>query len=152
MEKKYFEDCRIGERVVTPGRTITETDIVLFAAFTGDWLPLHTDVEYAKKSMFGERIAHGMLVLTVGSALLLRRGEFAVLPESTIALYEVEKVRFRVPTKIGDTLHTECEVIQMAELDKSRGLVTMKGYIKNQRSETVVVFTMKALVGRRPVG
>ena len=151
MEKKYFEDCRVGDKVVTPGRTITETDIVLFAAFTGDWLPLHTDVEYAKKTVFGERIAHGMLVLTVGSALALRLGAFAVLPELTIALYEIEKVRFRAPTKIGDTLHTECEVVQMTEIDKTRGLVAIKGYIKNQRGETVVVFTMKALVGRRPV-
>ena len=61
MEKDYFEDYTVGEVFVSPGRTITEADIVLFSAFTGDWHPLHTDVEYAAKTPFKERIAHGML-------------------------------------------------------------------------------------------
>jgi acyl dehydratase len=151
MVRKYFEDCRVGDRAVTPGRTITETDVVFFAAFTGDWMPLHTDAEYARRSVFGERIAHGMLVLTVGYTLLHRLGEFTLLPESTIT-NEIERVRFRVPTRIGDTLHMECEVSRMRELDSARGIIITKGYIKNQRGETVVSLTMKALVGRRAVG
>lgn len=151
MERDYFEDCQVGDQVVTPGRTITETDIVLFASFTGDWLPLHTDAEYARTSMFGERIAHGMLVLIVGSALLLRMGEYRLLPQLTLALYELEKVRFLAPTKIGDTLHTEGEVTRMTEVDQARGLIAVRGDIKNQRDETVATFTLKALVGRRPV-
>jgi 3-hydroxybutyryl-CoA dehydratase len=149
MDKDSFEDCRVGERVRSLGRTITETDVVLFAAFTGDWFPIHTDAEYAKETPFGERIAHGMLVLTVGSALLLRVGQFAVLPRSTIALYGVDKVRFTAPAKIGDTIHTESEVIGMTELDGARGLLTVRGEIKNQRGELLATFTMKALVGRR---
>jgi acyl dehydratase len=150
MDKEYFEDCRIGESTVSAGRTITETDVVFFAAFTGDWLPIHTDVEYAKQSVFGERIAHGMLVLTVGSALLLRQGDHSVLPRATIALYGIEKVRFVSPTKIGDTLHTESEVIRMTEMDRTKGLIVIRGVIKNQRHETVTTFTLKGLVGRRP--
>jgi 3-hydroxybutyryl-CoA dehydratase len=71
----------------SPGRTITETDIVMFAAFTGDWHPLHTNVEFAKKTIFGERIAHGMLTLCVGSALMFRLGMYAALPKSLIAFY-----------------------------------------------------------------
>jgi 3-hydroxybutyryl-CoA dehydratase len=151
MEKEYFEDCRVGEKLVSPGRTITETDIVFFAAFTGDWLPIHTDAEYAKQSMFGERIAHGLLVLTVGSALLLRGGEFVLLPKATIALYEIGRVRFVAPTKIGDTLHTECEIVRMTEVDKTKGLIAIRGEIKNQQDETVTTFTLKGIVGRRPV-
>lgn len=151
MEKEYFEDCRVGEKAVSPGRTITETDIVLFAAFTGDWLPIHTDAEYAKKTVFGERIAHGLLVLTVGSALLLRLGDAALLPKSTVALYEIDRVRWVAPTKIGDTIHTQCEVVRMTELDQTKGLIVVKGDIKNQRDETVATFTLKGLVGRRPV-
>ena len=149
MDREFFEDCCVGEKALSPGRTITETDIVLFAAFTGDWLPVHTDAEYAKTTFFGERIAHGMLVLTVGSALLLRLGQFAVLPKSTIALYEVEKVRFVAPAKIGDTIHTEAEVVRMTELDRTRGLLVVKGDIKNQRDELLATFTLKGLVGRR---
>jgi len=68
---KYFEDFQVGETVVTRARTVTETDIVSFAALTGDWYPLHTDVEYAKKGPFGERIAHGLLVLSIANGLLL---------------------------------------------------------------------------------
>ena len=151
MQKDYFEDCRVGERILSPGRTITEPDIVLFAAFTGDWLSLHTDAEYATKSPFGERIAHGLLVFTVGATLLLRLGDFAVLPRSTIAVLEFERVRFVAPTKIGDTLHTEAEVVRMTELDETRGLVAIRAEISNQRQETVATFTLKGLVGRRPV-
>ena len=60
--KLFFEDYELGEFFVSPGRTITETDIVLFSAFTGDWHPLHTDVEYASKTPFQGRITHGFLV------------------------------------------------------------------------------------------
>lgn len=150
MEKEFFEDCHVGDKALSPGRTITETDIVLFAAFTGDWLPVHTDAEYAKQTPFGERIAHGMLVLTVGGALLLQLGQFALLPRSTIALAEVERVRFVAPAKIGDTIHTESEIVRMTELDQTRGLLTIRGAIKNQRDELLVTFTMKGFVGRRP--
>ena len=149
MDKEFFEDCAVGEKALSPGRTITETDIVLFAAFTGYWLAIHTDAEYAKRTPFGERIAHGLLVLTVGSALLLR-ARFSLLPRSTIALYEVERVRFVGPAKIGDTIHTEGEVIRTTPLDQTRGLVAVRGEIKNQRDELLATFTVKGLVGRRP--
>jgi 3-hydroxybutyryl-CoA dehydratase len=148
MDREFFEDCSVGEKALSPGRTLTETDIVLFAAFTGDWLAVHTDAEYAKQSPFGERIAHGLLVLTVGSALLLR-AQFTLLPKSTIALYGVEKVRFVAPAKIGDTIHTEGEVIRLTELDQTRGLIVVRGEIKNQRNELLATFTLKGLVGRR---
>ncbi|MFN3475982.1 MAG: MaoC/PaaZ C-terminal domain-containing protein [Candidatus Methylomirabilales bacterium] len=151
MEKAYFEDCQVGDQVVTSGRTITETDIVLFAAFTGDWLPLHTDAEYARTSMFGERIAHGMLVLVVGSALLFRE-VYRLLPKSILALYSVEKVRFLAPTRIGDTLRLESEVVKLTTLDERRGLVSVKSRVKNQRNEIVAVFTLKVLVERKPGG
>jgi 3-hydroxybutyryl-CoA dehydratase len=151
MEKSYFEDCMIGDKVTTPGRTITETDLVLFAAYTGDWLPPHTDAEYASSTPFGERIAHGLLVMAVGSALLLRLGESTFLPKSSIAVYGAEKVRFRAPTKPGDTLHLSSEVTGMTVVDKTRGLLSIQNLIKNQRGETVVSFTAKMVVGRRPV-
>ena len=150
MTREFFEDCQVGEAVTTPGRTITETDIVLFAAFTGDWFPVHVDAEFAKQTPFGERIAHGMLVLIVGSGLLLRLAEHALLPKATIALYGVEKVRFASPTRIGDTIHTEGEIVKLAELDKTRGFVSIRGEVKNHRGQLAVSFTLRALVGRRP--
>lgn len=152
MDKEYFEDCRVGEKVVSPGRTITETDVVMFAASTGDWLPIHTDAEFARASVFGERIAHGLLVLSVGSALLFRSGEFVVLPRATVALYGVEKVRFLAPTRIGDTLRTESEVIRMTEVGVTRGLIAIKGTVRNQHNQVVATFILRALVGRRGSG
>jgi 3-hydroxybutyryl-CoA dehydratase len=151
MEKEYFEDLRVGDKVATPGRTLTETDLVLFAAYTGDWLPPHTDAEYAKNMPFRERIAHGMLCLAVGSALLLRLGEFTFLPKSSIAVAEVDKVCFRIPAKIGDTLYLESEIRRLTAVDKRRGLIVIHSLIKNQRHETVVSFTAKMLCGRRPI-
>ena len=150
MEKEFFEDCRVGEKLVSPGRTITETDIVLFGAFSGDWAPIHADAEYARKNVFGERIAHGMLVLAIGGALPLQRGQFAMLPRSTICLAEVERIRFVAPTRIGDTIHTESEIARMTELDPIRSLITIRGTIKNQRDEVLITYTLKYFVGRRP--
>jgi 3-hydroxybutyryl-CoA dehydratase len=70
----YFEDYEIGLTVTSQGRTITETDIVSFAALTGDWNVIHTNAEYAAKQMFGQRVAHGLLVLSIASGLVMRLG------------------------------------------------------------------------------
>ena len=149
MEKNYFEDYTLGEVFVSPGRTITETDIVLFSAFTGDWHPLHTDVEYAAKTPFKERIAHGMLSLVVGMALLFRLGPYVVLPKSFIAFYGMENVRFTGPVKIGDTIHCEMTIKSLAEKDAKRGIIEAENVIKNQRDQEVIVYVTKILVGRK---
>jgi 3-hydroxybutyryl-CoA dehydratase len=149
MEGAYFEDFHVGDAITTPARTITETDIVLFAALSGDWNPIHTDAEHAKQMVYGERIAHGLLTLAVGSGLMFRAGERGI-PRSTIALWGIEKVRFVAPTKIGDTLHVEGEVVQLTAVDAQRGLLTFQQRIVNQRGETVLSYTSKLLVARRP--
>ncbi len=148
--KDFFEDFQVGERLITPGRTITETDLVLFAAFTGDWHPLHTDAEYAKRTIFKERIAHGMLGLVVGSALAFRMGYDVVLPKSFIAFYGMDRVRFTAPIKIGDTIHLESEVAELREKNESMGIVISHNEIKNQRGETCISYTTRILCGRRP--
>jgi len=151
MEKAYFEDCQVGDRIVSPGRTVTETDIVMFAALTGDWNPLHTNVEYAKDTAFGERIAHGLLVLAISSGLMFRPGEALLFPRSSLALAGLEKVRFVAPTKIGDTIHLEGEVVGLTELDRHRGLITASVRVKNHRGKDVLTFVIKVLAGRRPL-
>lgn len=152
MEKLYFEDYKVGEIFVSQGRTITETDIVLFAAFTGDWHPMHTDIEFAAKTPFKERIAHGMLGLTVGSALIFRLGHHVFLPRSFIAFYGMESVRFTAPIKIGDTIHCEVKVKSLTEKDDMRGIIEYENVIKNQRGEDAIVFISKLLAGRKPRG
>ena len=149
-EKEYFEDYKAGEKFISPGRTITESDIHAFSAFTGDWHPLHTNVEYAKETMFKERIAHGMLVLVVGSALQFRLGQYVALPKNFIAFYGMDRVRFTGPVSIGDTINCETEVMAMDAKDDQRGVVTSQSTIKNQRGEPCCVFVTKFLCARRP--
>ena len=139
---KYFDDFEMGEKIVTKGRSITEADIVLFSAFSGDWNQLHTDIEYAKEGPFGERIAHGFLVLAVASGLMPLE-EMAIL-----AFYGMDKVRFVGPTKIGDTIHVEMEVLEKQEKEES-GVVSFKTSIKNQKEEDVAILTIKLVIHKK---
>jgi acyl dehydratase len=141
---RYYDDFNVGDTEVTRARTITETDIVNFAAFSGDWYPLHTNVEYAKKSPFGERIAHGMLVLSVATGLM------PLYEMAIVAFYGMDKVRFTAPTKIGDTIHVELEVAEKEDKGDIGGVIALKESVKNQKGEAVAVCSMKVLIARRP--
>src|SRR4029077_15642309 len=90
---KYFEEFEIGQELISAGRTITETDIVNFAALTGDWTQLHTDVEYARTTIFGERVAHGLLGLSVGIAQVVSLG----FVEGTIMAFMGLEWKFKAP-------------------------------------------------------
>ena len=140
---RYFEDFQVGGKIVTRGRTITEADIVMFSAFSGDWHPLHTDVEYAKKGPFKERIAHGFLVLSVASGLL-PLSEIAI-----IAFYGIDKLRFVNPVKLLDTIHVEFETVEKQERDERGGVITFQQTVRNQRGEEVAVGTMRTFIARR---
>lgn len=150
MKKTYLEDYTLGERFVSPARTITETDIVNFSGLTSDWHPLHTDITYAEKSRFGQRIAHGMLVLSVGMAQLFRISPSTVLAEQFIAFYGMDKVRFIKPTYIGDTIKAHAEVIEVTPKQADAGVLRYAVELSNQRDETICAFDMKFFVERRP--
>jgi acyl dehydratase len=150
MGKACFEDFKVGDRVVTQARTITETDVVQFAALSGDWHPLHTDAEFAKGTIFGERIAHGLLILSISAGLMFQAQGDEPLLKSAIALSGIEKIRFLAPTKIGDTIHSEGEVVNLTVVDSKRGLVVMSHRVKNQQGQEVLSYTAKVLIGRRP--
>jgi len=142
--KAGYEDFEVGAKLEpTRARTVTETDIVNFAALTGDWFPLHTDVEYAKKSIFGERIAHGMLVLSIASALS------PPYDLAFLAFYGIDRVRFTAPVKIGDTIHVESQVVDKKDKDANCGIVTLRARVKNQRAEDVCVWDAKILLAKR---
>ncbi|HPC74972.1 MAG TPA: MaoC/PaaZ C-terminal domain-containing protein [Syntrophales bacterium] len=150
-EYEYLDDYAVKERFISPARTITEADIINFAGITGDWHPLHTDVEYAAKTPFKERIAHGMLTLSIGMVLPFRLGPYSsFLPRSFIAFYGMDNVRFTAPTKIGDTIHCEVEVTEITDKGKGRGVLTTQNQIKNQRGEVLVSCVIKVLCGKRP--
>ena len=149
--REYMEDYEVGETFVSPARTITEADIVNFAMITGDWHPIHVNAEYAKSSPFGERIAHGMLTLTLGASLCMWMGPNTYAPKSFIAFVGMNGIRISVPTKIGDTIRWEGTIAALEPKSKGRGIITYNCAIKNQRDETCLIYVHSILVGCRPV-
>ena len=144
--RQYFEDIQLGDEYVSPGRTITEADIVAFAGLSGDYNVLHTDAEYMKTSIFGERIAHGLLGLSISSGLGSRA---IVRPYATIAFLGL-RWRFKGPIKIGDTIKVRMRVSDKKETSKpDRGIVTLQRSVLNQRGEVVQEGDTELMIERR---
>ena len=144
----YYEHLKIGMRFPTPRRTITETDLVNFAGVSGDYNRLHTDEEFARTTIFGRRVAHGTLVLSISQGLRQRTGVF----EGTLmALLEIRSWRFLKPVFIGDTVGVETEVADLRETSQpDRGVVVQRVRIFNQRDEIVQEGELVSLIRRRP--
>lgn len=131
---RYFEEFEVGQTIVTAGRTITEGDIVRFAGLSGDFNQIHTDASYAEVGMFGERIAHGLLVLSIASGLAVQTG----MIEGTVLAFRELEWKFSRPVMIGDTVHVVIEVVDTKALARlGGGNVTMKVSVLNQRDEVV---------------
>ena len=144
--RRYFEEIAIGETYESPARTITEADIVLFAGLSGDYNIIHTDAEFMKTSAFGERIAHGLLALSIQNGLLSR----AMTPYATLGLAGL-RWKFKTPVKIGDTVHVRAVVTSKKDgAEPDRGLVTLTRTVLNQRDEVVQEGETDVLVERKP--
>lgn len=148
QERESFEDYTLGERMVSPARTITESDVVNFAMITGDWHPIHVNREYAEKSSFGERIAHGMLTMSLGGSMCMWMGPNTFAPRSFIAFLAMDEIRMKNPTLIGDTIRWEGEVAGLEPKSGGRGVITYACEVKNQRDEVCASYVHKILVGR----
>ena len=130
----YYEEFTIGDSVESVGRTITEADIVNFAALSGDWNLIHSDAEYSKAQMFGQRVAHGLLVLSIASGLAVRLG----FMEETVMAFRGLEWRFTKPVFIGDTVRLRVTVAEKKEMRRlGGGLVTFGMEILNQNGEVV---------------
>ena len=144
---RYFEEFTVGDRVTSQGRTITESDIVTFAGLSGDYNPVHTDAEFCKDGPFGERIAHGLLVLSVASGLAWQLGFMAGTADAFLSL----ECKFTGPTKIGDTLTVSAEVAQKRGMPgSSGGMVMFNVEVKNQRDEVIQRGKWNVLVRSQP--
>jgi acyl dehydratase len=149
MEALYYEDYHVGREFVTKSRTVTEADVVNFAALSWDTNALHTDAEFAKKTPFGERIAHGMLGIVIHSGLSQMLG----IMEGTLLAFLGMTWSFELPIKIGDTVHVVQRVKEMRETSKADlGLITFEKEVVNQRGEIVQRGTTTFLVARRNQG
>ena len=137
--RRDFDDLAEGAQIETRGRTITETDLVSFSALTGDWHPQHSDAAWAAESVFGERIAHGMLVLSYVVGLL------PIDPERVVALRGIDNVVFKRAARIGDTIHVAGRIASLRPLDEQTGLVELAAQVRGAEDELLVRLTLKVI-------
>jgi len=136
--QKYGDDFQIGDTFTTQAITVTETHLVNWAGLTMDYYPIHVDKEFAAKSSFGERLAHGPLIFALAVGLVSISGYGA---DSVIAWLGADKMRMTGPVKIGDTIRVNTEVLShKTTRDPSRGIQTWRYTVTNQNDETVMVF------------
>ena len=142
-----FDQFELGNCYQSQGRTVTEADVVSFAGLSGDFNPLHTDEEFGKTTPFGERIAHGMLLVAMATGMANWTGIFE---GTTIALME-QVLRYRGVVKFGDTIHLELEVIDKKETSKpDRGVVRFAVRVKKQTDDVAVDGEWTLLMKRSP--
>ena len=144
----WFEDFEVGDVFTTPTRTVGLAEISTFAGLSGDYNPIHTDAVFAGASDFGQRIAHGVLGMSICTGLITRLGVFEA---STIALLGIEEWRFKGPVFDGDSIHVRV-VIEDKRLtsDGQRGVLRRRYQMVNQRDEVVQEGVMPLLVKCRP--
>jgi 3-hydroxybutyryl-CoA dehydratase len=137
----YFEDLKVGQTALY-ARTLTETDIVLFAGISGDNNPVHINEEFASETMFSGRIAHGMLTAAFISTVLGMK-----LPGPG-AIYVSQTLRFKAPVRAGDTVNVRATVIDLVA-EKRRATLSTIVTVGNKpvlEGEAVVIVPMRSQV------
>ena len=144
----WFEEFEVGQQIITPGRTITENDIVSFAGLSGDYNQIHTNAEFAGKTPFGQRVVHGLLGLSIASGLAMRTG---ILEGTVIAFREINNWKFSNPVFIGDTVYAELNIIETKPIPRlGGGSLIIEIVVKNQRDEVTMKGTWTVLVASKP--
>lgn len=143
----FYDEASVGDVHVTQGRTITEADIVNFGGIIGDYNPLHFDAHYTQSTMFGKRIAHGMLTLSFATGLVNQLGANL----NTILAFRGLEFVFKAPVFIGDTIRVEMTTVEKNDAPKhGGGWVTQVVKIINQEDVVVQEGKWTALVASRP--
>jgi len=144
---RYFEDFEPGQEVWSPGRTITEADVMAFAGLSGDYNPAHTDYEFARKGAFGRPIAHGLLSLIVSAGLADRDGG---LDGTAVAMLGVTW-RFLKPVFFGDTIRLRLTVASARRTSRGdRGIIVRDVAVHNQHDDVVQEGAFTTMVIARP--
>jgi acyl dehydratase len=147
MADRAFEDFELGETIETAGRTVDVSDIQQFAGLTGDNYPLHTNEEYAKKTQFGGRIAHGPLTFSIAVGQVALTGWYG---DAIIALIECQSMRATAPVRPGDTIRVRATVTELGEAKNPKnGTLHVDYDVVNQSDETVMTFHWVMLARRR---
>jgi acyl dehydratase len=128
---KFWNEIEVGESTgLSRGRTVTETDVVQFMMLTGNWVEIHSNVEFAKDTPFGQRLVQGSLVLAMSQGLF-------TTGRSVAAFYGLDKLRFTKPVFIGDTIKVECILLSKADKNEQFGLATWEMRVSNQHGDVV---------------
>lgn len=145
---QYFEEFEVGQEIITVGRTVAESDIFNFAGTSGDFNQIHTDAEFSKDTPFGQRVAHGLLGLSIASGLAMRTG---ILEGTVIAFREINNWKFIAPIFIGDTIHVVLTVAEVKALPRiGGGSVVITLDVRKQSDETVMKGNWTVLVMSKP--
>lgn len=143
----WYEEFEVGYSIVSAGRTVTEADVVQFAALSGDYNQIHTDAEFAKSTPYEQRIAHGLLVLSMATGLVAQLG----IIEGTVIAFRELTWKFTKPVFLGDTIHVELTVTELRPYARlGGGSVILQVSIINQRDEVTARGTWNALMAGRP--
>lgn len=138
LENFTYDEISLGQTAEYV-RTVTERDVTLFAAMSGDINPVHLDEEFARTTRFGGRIAHGMMTGALVSAALA-----CVLPGPG-TIYLNQSLRFTAPVKIGDAITVRLKVIAMRD---DRRFVTLDCEAVNHNGEAVATGTAEVIAPR----
>lgn len=145
----YYEEYAVGQKIRTAARTVTETDIVGFAGLSGDFNQIHVDAAFAKATPYGQRIAHGICVLSIASGLAVQTG---IMEGTILAFREIVEWKFVAPVFIGDTIHVEVEVLDTKAIPRlNAGAVTLSLDVQNQDGKSVQKGKWVALMNTRSV-
>jgi len=150
MLGKFFDEFVVGEEYVTPGRTMTETDVVMFAALSGDYNELHTSEAFGRSTQFGRRIGHGLLGLAVSHGLFFRLG---LVEGTAIAFLGIDSWKFEAPFFPGDTIRIKVRVAEKtpSRSKPDRGVVKFFFQIVKE-DKSVIQSGYKTIMIRRKQG
>jgi 3-hydroxybutyryl-CoA dehydratase len=126
-----FDELYVGQRFRTATRAVGETDLMVFSALTGDWHPQHSDPDWAARSPFGERIAHGLLTVSLAVGLV------PLDPDRVVALRRLGDVVFRRPVHLQESIHVAGHITALRPIDERKGLAGFAWAVRNDRDELV---------------
>jgi acyl dehydratase len=142
---RYFDQLAVGDKFKgTRGRTVTETDVALFSAVSGDWNPIHNDAAFAGEGPFGGRIAHGLLLVS------MMTGMAPISGTAVVALYGFDRIRFVHPVHLGDTITYSSQVAGLVARGRDRGIADLEFEICNQHGRVCVAGVIKILLNSTP--
>lgn len=144
----YFEEFKVGEKITTGKRSVSADDIMTFADLTGDNNRIHTDAEFSKTGPFGQRVAHGLLGLSIAMGLAWKTG---ILDGTVMAFREINDWKFIKPVFIGDEVHADLNIVETKPLPRiGGGSVVLAAELMNQKDEVCMKGNLNILVMSKP--